>query len=489
MKKLLLLAVVFFGALSASAQLDCANAVVLSANGITTTPTINGTFQTGCYTDAFDYTGTGAINGIWYKYTPTTSGQITISSDLTQNVAPFNTDTRLQVFTGDCSNLTCYNSADDTATNKLTTLSFTVAANTTYYFQWDNFYDAAGFYFDFTFTELTCLPVITVNSVTNTTATSVTLNWDASLSSPSGYDVEYGSILFTLGTGTPLYTTTNSISIPNLSGSTLYDYYVRSNCGSTQSAWTAVNTFTTAKILPYASGFDNATTDFVGWSTYGNGAYQLGLNPTNAQAGSKYWSFNNTVGVISNNWLFTPAISLQANEQVSVSFWERNATSAGNRSLRLTVGNAAVPAAQTEIYSNAALLNNSYTPITAPVYTAPSAGIYYFAFNDVSAAAATTVATMRIDTVNFATNLSTSDFLSSKFAVYPNPVNDIINFSNQDNAIVSTLTMTDLNGRVVKSVKVNATEGQISVSDLATGMYIMKISTDQGIATKKIIKE
>jgi len=491
MKKLLLLVVLFLGALTASAQSDCANAVALTANGITTAPAVTGTFQTGCYTDAFDNTGTGSINGIWYKYTPTTSGQITISSDLTQNVSPSSTDTRLQVFTGDCGNLTCYSSADDTGTNtlKLTTLSFTAAANTTYYFQWDNFYNSAGFDFDFTFTELSCLPVITVNSVTNTTATSITLNWGASSSAPSSYDVEYGPLGFTQGTGTTVSTSTNSITIAQLTASTLYGYYVRANCGPTQSAWTTVNTFTTAKILPYASGFDNETTQFIGWSTVGNGAYSISTpaQSGNAHSPSQYWVFNTTVGSVSNNWLFTPAISLQDNEQVTVSFWLRYATT---RKLKFTVGSTPTPGGQTtEIWTNPSSTFSNYAQQTAPVFTAPTAGIYYFAFNDFSAAATTTAATLRLDTVNFATNLSTSDFLSSKFAVYPNPVNDIINFSNQDNAIVSTVTMTDLNGRVVKSVKVNATEGQISVSDLATGMYIMKISTDQGIATKKIIKE
>jgi hypothetical protein len=49
--------------------------------------------------------------------------------------------------------------------------------------------------------------------------------------------------------------------------------------------------------------------------------------------------------------------------------------------------------------------------------------------------------------------------------------------------------MTDINGRVIKSLKVNATEGQISVSDLATGMYMMKITTDQGVVNKKILKQ
>jgi hypothetical protein len=49
--------------------------------------------------------------------------------------------------------------------------------------------------------------------------------------------------------------------------------------------------------------------------------------------------------------------------------------------------------------------------------------------------------------------------------------------------------MTDLNGRVVKSQVMNTTEGQVSVSDLAAGVYMMKITTDQGVAVKKIVKQ
>jgi hypothetical protein len=125
---------------------------------------------------------------------------------------------------------------------------------------------------------------------------------------------------------------------------------------------------------------------------------------------------------------------------------------------------------------------------TIPVYTAPAAGIYYFGFNDNSAATPTAV-NMRLDTFNFATNLSTNDVLSSEFGIYPNPVKNVINFNSSVNALVSTIELTDLNGRTVKTVKVNATEGQISVSDLATGMYMMKITTDQGVAVKKIVKQ
>ena len=249
--------------------------------------------------------------------------------------------------------------------------------------------------------------------------------------------------------------------------------------------------FTTAKLCPELAGFDT-NTQLAGWTTSGNGAYGVGATAANAQGGvGQYWIFNNDTTAATNNWLYSPAFSLQAGEQVTISFYERNAAANGLRSMRVTVGTAATTLAQTtQIYSNAALSNGTYAQLTTPVYTAPSAGIYYFGFNDNSAMATTAAATtMRFDTVNITSVLGTNDFLSSKFSVFPNPVNNVINFSNTENAVVSTVEMSDMNGRIIKSAKVNATEGQISVSDLATGMYMMKITTDQGVAVKKIVKQ
>ena len=479
-----------FSSLISFAQADCDTAEVIIGNGTITSPGIFGTYVVSC--DQTNPDGPLTLAGNWYSYTPTQTGIVTLSSDLLTNVAPNSVDTRVSVWSGTCASLTCVGGADDIdSANYLTTYFFNALPGVTYYIQWDDRWDPAGFDFSFAFTPVSCFPVSTINLQTATTTTSVTLNWGTTTS--ASYDVEYGPIGFVQGSGTIVSTPTNSISITGLSASTLYDFYVRSNCGATQSSWSTANSFTTAKTLPYASGFDNATTQLVGWSTFGNGAYGLSAltAAANAQSPSYYWIFNNTVGTASNNWLFTPAVSLQAGEQVTISFWERNPTTGGLRSLRVTVGSSATVAGQTtQIYSNAALLNNVYTQITAPSWTAPAAGIYYFGFNDNSAAATTAAATtMRFDTVNFTSILGTSDFLSSKFSVYPNPANYVINFSNDASAVVSSVEMTDLNGRTIKSVKVNATEGQINVSDLATGMYMMKIITDQGTATKKIVKQ
>lgn len=75
------------------------------------------------------------------------------------------------------------------------------------------------------------------------------------------------------------------------------------------------------------------------------------------------------------------------------------------------------------------------------------------------------------------------------FSVYPNPTTGIINVSNADNMLVNNVSIVDLNGRTVKSVKFNgATDAQVNISDLASGVYMMTIASDKGTTTKKIVK-
>jgi len=80
--------------------------------------------------------------------------------------------------------------------------------------------------------------------------------------------------------------------------------------------------------------------------------------------------------------------------------------------------------------------------------------------------------------------------ITSLFSVYPNPSKSIINIGNTSDAMLSSIEMTDINGRVVKSVKLsNVVDAQINIAELAQGVYMMKIVSDKGIVTKKVIKE
>ena len=472
------------------AQDDCTTPLV-ATDGTNTAPAITGVYEGGCYGLTATDAG-GTMNGLWYTYTPASDGEVTISSNLPANVAPNSVDTMIEVMTGDCGALVCVANNDDVSTtNYLSELSFPVAAGVTYYIQWTNYWDANGFDFTLAFTPISCLKVYNIFGNTNVTTTSVTLNWDPSVSNPANYELEYGPVGFTQGTGTTITPTTATATISGLNPSTNYDYYLRSNCVATQSVWTTVNSFTTAKVLPYTSDFDSGTS-LIGWTVETNGPGGQSYNGTGTAGESAtpgYWFFSSsiTAGNANDNWLFSPAVSLQSGEQVTVSFYTRSSTSP--RTLRVTVGSDNDSAMQT---TQLAALNitagTTWNLNTIPVFTAPAAGIYYFGFNDNSAATNTSV-NMRLDTFSFTSVLGTNDFLTSNFSVFPNPVKNVINFSNDANAVVSLVEMTDLNGRVIKSQKVDATEGQISVSDLATGMYMMKITTDQGVAIKKIVKQ
>jgi hypothetical protein len=89
----------------------------------------------------------------WYSYTPSQNYEITITSDLIQNICK---DTNFSVYTGSCSSLTCVTSDDNSGiipcnsgnTNSyLSTKTFIVTGGTTYYITWDNKWSVDGFNF------------------------------------------------------------------------------------------------------------------------------------------------------------------------------------------------------------------------------------------------------------------------------------------------------------------------------------------------------
>lgn len=80
-------------------------------------------------------------------------------------------------------------------------------------------------------------------------------------------------------------------------------------------------------------------------------------------------------------------------------------------------------------------------------------------------------------------SLSSQPFTQPNIRIYPNPVSDILYFES-DNAMIIKIVLFDISGR--KVLEQNQTDN-ISVSDLQKGSYILKLSTDKGVQTEKII--
>lgn len=87
-------------------------------------------------------------------------------------------------------------------------------------------------------------------------------------------------------------------------------------------------------------------------------------------------------------------------------------------------------------------------------------------------------------------NLATANFDESKLSIFPNPSTNVITISSTKNIHISAITITDLNGRIVKVNQFNNLPNvQVNIADLSKGIYLMKITSKEGAITEKIIKK
>jgi hypothetical protein len=518
MKKFLLLLLSFY-AINSVAQggLTCAAATTLTTNGTYTIGSLTtGTAPTGaglCFT-----TASTTPNARWFKFIPTSNGVMTINSDIAVNGTGATVDTRLSVLTGACAApWTCIAANDDVdeagGNYRSILTDVVVTSGTTYYIVWDDRWNSADRSFDFTFTGQTCFAPSGFVFTAAPTTTTAGIGWTApTVGTPAGYQFEYGVRGFVQGSpnGTLITNSTptpTNVSLTSLSPSTVYEFYVRTFCGGTDySNWVGPITFSTVFLpsnVPYTTSFEDTLVDYIGWdaptpatgagqaweiinSTVGNALVQDGASSVAGIAGST---------AATNINLISRGLNLQGSQQVTITLWARNfvspATLTNTSTIELYYGDQPLVASQTNLIgTQAGIASTTYTQYTF-TFTPPATGVYYISVRNVSAPinSTTDFSAVIMDNFSVTQTLSVNDFLSTKFSVFPNPTNNIINFSNDQNAVVSTIELADLNGRVVKTLKVNATEGQVSVSDLATGMYMMKITTDQGVAVKKIVKQ
>jgi hypothetical protein len=57
-------------------------------------------------------------------------------------------------------------------------------------------------------------------------------------------------------------------------------------------------------------------------------------------------------------------------------------------------------------------------------------------------------------------------------------------------ASIENIELIDINGRSIINNKIaNTTETQINISDIAQGVYMLRIVSDRGTLVKKIVKE
>jgi hypothetical protein len=86
---------------------------------------------------------------------------------------------------------------------------------------------------------------------------------------------------------------------------------------------------------------------------------------------------------------------------------------------------------------------------------------------------------------NLSTVLKNTDFLLSKFSVFPNPVKKSFIIQLKENIKLKKVSIYNSFGQFIKSSK----ELSINTSNLTKGMYVLKIETNKGTASKKLVIE
>ena len=200
-----------------------------------------------------------------------------------------------------------------------------------------------------------CRRVSGVNLI-GATLTTATIGWDTT-DAPT-YDVEYGPVGYTRGTGTRITgISADNVTITGLTPGTEYDFYVRGNCTYDSSLWSFTYTFVTECLLidslpfhddletwrtgntqiPYLhtcwTRLTDATTYYYPYlsnsSTYSHGGGSHGL----------YWYRSNSTGSYgSYNGIVLPGIDTTVipMDTLELSFWARNSSS--SYTTRLIVG-------------------------------------------------------------------------------------------------------------------------------------------------------
>lgn len=254
------------------------------------------------------------------------------------------------------------------------------------------------------------------------------------------------------------------------------------------------NNFTAGTGLSIIDGDGDANN----WGLYTGSATTLGWGLTGNFAGSRSWNpaSGTPAGPLTpNNFLITPEIIIPA--------------SFGTTTLSFKLGSndTSFPAEQISIYlapptANTAALITALTPVFNYTLTVGEALTANTFTADVSTYAGQTVRIvmrhhdctdqdlMYLDDLSLTQeSLGTETFAASRFTVFPNPTTSVLNISNKDNSSIQSISLTDVNGRVVKQSNFEKiTAVQVNISDLETGVYMMKITSSEGTVSKKIIK-
>ena len=329
-------------------------------------------------------------------------------------------------------------------------------------------------------TDATAPTAPTNLAASGTTSTSTNLTWTAATDNVgvTGYNVYRGTTLVTTVTGT-------TYSVTGLTASTAYSFTVKAKdaAGNLSAASNVVNVTTAATAITYCASKGNSVADeFIDYVSIGGIA-----NTTGANGG--YGNFTNLVGNLpygSNTILFSAGFTGTAYTEFWKVWIDYNKNGTFETAEQVVSGSS----------SSSATLSGAFTVPTTALsgttrmrvsmkYNAAQTACETFSYGEVEDYTVN-IGAAAVTNITSKTEIELGDENSLfDIKMYPNPVNDILKVTMNDNRVASFRIINFLGQQVDGG---QLAENAINVSKLAAGVYFFEVNDGQKTIIKKFIK-
>ena len=241
--------------------------------------------------------------------------------------------------------------------------------------------------------------------------------------------------------------------------------------------------------IPYTQGFENGETACLTYIDV-NGSTELSgweintIFPTDFGNRSMVYSYDGTLP--GDDWFFTDGLALTGGTSYTLQFRYRSGLGPNIvENLEVKYGDAATVAAMTmPLISYVGLTTNFGSAFdTATVtFTPATTGAHFIGFRCFSEA---DQGYIQLDNISVNSALATESFEKSAISFFPNPVKDVLIFTNAEK--FSSVDVYNLLGQKVLSQ--NGSTSEINMSGLTSGAYIVKLTDGISVKSIKIIKE
>ncbi|MDY8138148.1 reprolysin-like metallopeptidase [Aquimarina sp. 2201CG5-10] len=366
-----------------------------------------------------------------------------------------------------------------------------------------------------------------INTVTSNTAD---LAWDITQGSQGSWELEYGSSGFVQGNGDLIQSNINSITLSELTSATLYDVYIRVNCDNNDvSAWAGPFNFRTSceivsenpneyihngsfecgNLEPWRStGPGGGSGCRMNFTVLENSSNVCVIVPDVDPSDGIYAAFTSFDGNAGDTYVLEQTISLPSDISQSVSaivsfdlrieYSVTFGTPTAERTLEVDIYDtsnnliATVGQQSFGIDPRSGSINSSISRDVLEDIINLGGEDVILRFTASIPDTSTGPAKALIDNVSFFVEKPLSveeELFDNEFSIAPNPNDGSFMLTYEGQKKLNEVLIYDLSGKLifVKDLSNFDKREEIKINQVETGMYLIKIISDQTVVTKRII--